>query len=128
METQTVKKDERIPLEDTEQYLRESAEEALREKEFYEKKLSLFPLLKELAERRERGERITEREARMAMAITCYGNIAYCCGISKKCPFRDAALRALGISHSDYKKMKERKAMEMLRELGVIGEGDPLPL
>lgn len=41
-----------------------------------------------------------------AMAITCYGSLAYCCGLEKKCAIRDEALRLLGLSEDDYLKIK----------------------
>jgi len=42
-----------------------------------------------------------------AMAITCYGSLAYCCGLEKKCTIRDEALRLLGLSEEDYLKIKK---------------------
>jgi len=33
--------------------------------------------------------------------------IVYCCGLEKTCPIRDTALRMLGISKEQYKKIKE---------------------
>jgi len=37
----------------------------------------------------------------------CFKSLAYCCGIEKKCPNRDFVLKMLGISHEEYKRMKE---------------------
>ncbi|MEM2155769.1 MAG: zinc-ribbon domain-containing protein [Candidatus Jordarchaeales archaeon] len=42
-----------------------------------------------------------------AMAITCYGSLAYCCGLEKNCATRDEALRLLGLSDEDYLKIKK---------------------
>ena len=76
--------------------------------------------LASLAKRRSSGGKLTEEEVLRAMSVTCFGHIAYCCGIEKRCPFRDAALIALGISYDEFREMKERKIAEGLRELGVM--------
>ena len=73
-----------------------------------------------MADKRASGKKLTEEEVLRAMSITCFGHIAYCCGVEKQCPFRDAALVALGISYEEFREMKERKIMEGLRELGVL--------
>ncbi len=117
---EVVEEDGRIRLEDVKNYLEDTITDEMQTVGFYEQKLKLIPKLEELERKRERGERLTEAEAREAMAITCYGNIAYCCGIQKKCPFRDAALRALGITLKEYRKKKEEKLWDILRELGVV--------
>jgi ribosomal protein L40E len=41
-----------------------------------------------------------------AMAITCYGSLAYCCGLEKACENRDKALELLGLSKEDYLRLK----------------------
>jgi len=119
---EVVEEDGRIRLEDVKNYLEDTITDEMQTVGFYEQKLKLIPKLEELERKRERGERLTEAEAREAMAITCYGNIAYCCGIQKKCPFRDVALRALGITLKEYRKKKEEKLWDILRELGVVEE------
>jgi len=60
-----------------------------------------------------------------AMAITCYGSLAYCCGLEKKCPIRDEALRLLGLSEADYLKIKRymhNKFIEYAKGLWGIRE------
>lgn len=41
-----------------------------------------------------------------AMAITCYGSLAYCCSLEKPCENRDRALELLGLSKEDYLRLK----------------------
>lgn len=41
-----------------------------------------------------------------AMAITCYGSLAYCCSLNKPCENRDRALELLGLTKEDYIHLK----------------------
>lgn len=41
-----------------------------------------------------------------ASAITCYGSLSYCCGLEKPCVERDLALKLLGLTKEDYKRLK----------------------
>lgn len=41
-----------------------------------------------------------------AMAITCYGSLAYCCSLQKPCENRDRALELLGLSKEHYLQLK----------------------
>lgn len=41
-----------------------------------------------------------------AMIITCYGSLAYCCGLEKTCENRDKALELLGLTKEDYLRLK----------------------
>lgn len=51
---------------------------------------------------------LTEQDVLDAQSVTCYGNLAYCCGIKregqpgKDCPWRDAARAALHIDDKLY--------------------------
>jgi len=101
--------------------LLEKQVEGLREEEdYYREKLANAMKAMEIAKKRENGGKLTEEEAKIAMSVTCYGHIAYCCGLEKKCPFRNMALSALGITEEQFKEMKERKVEEGMRELGVL--------
>lgn len=44
----------------------------------------------------------TDEEIKEAQAVTCYGNLAYCCGTAKPCLFRDTALLSLGITADEF--------------------------
>lgn len=72
-----------------------------------------------IAKKRERGEMLTLEDVEKAMEITCWLNIAYCCGLYKKCPWRDIALAALGIEKEEYEQ-KERWVYTLLRRKGVF--------
>ncbi len=42
-----------------------------------------------------------------AMAITCFGSLAYCCPLDKKCLERDKALEHLGLNREDFQILKQ---------------------
>ncbi|MEM3586204.1 MAG: hypothetical protein QXO71_02685 [Candidatus Jordarchaeaceae archaeon] len=57
-----------------------------------------------------------------AMAITCYGSLAYCCGLEKECENRDRALELLGLSKEDYLRLKNylhNKFIEYSKRLNI---------
>jgi len=56
---------------------------------------------------RERVQPIFKSVIEKAMALTCYGSLAYCCSLDKRCINRDRALELLGLTHEDYRKLKE---------------------
>ncbi|MHA1721532.1 MAG: zinc ribbon domain-containing protein [Candidatus Baldrarchaeia archaeon] len=56
---------------------------------------------------RERIQPIYKSVIEKAMALTCYGSLAYCCSLDKRCINRDKALELLGLTHEDYQKLKE---------------------
>ncbi|MFX1362671.1 MAG: zinc ribbon domain-containing protein [Promethearchaeota archaeon] len=41
-----------------------------------------------------------------ASAITCYGSLSYCCGLAKPCVERDLALKLLGLTKKEYRRLK----------------------
>jgi predicted metal-binding transcription factor (methanogenesis marker protein 9) len=47
-------------------------------------------------------DEITQRDVVNASAITCYGSLAYCCGLSKECIWRDAARAALHVTDPQF--------------------------
>jgi len=64
---------------------------------------------------RERIQPIFKSVIEKAMALTCYGSLAYCCSLDKRCINRDRALELLGLTYEDYRKLKEefhRKIIE----------------
>ncbi len=84
-------------LEGQERERREEVEKALNE---YREKLKTVEDFAKIAEpKREDVERL--------FSVLCFGNLGYCCGLEKPCPFRDAVLEALRISPETYRRMKE---------------------
>jgi ribosomal protein L40E len=62
-----------------------------------------------------------------AMVITCYGSLAYCCGLEKTCENRDKALELLGLTKEDYLRLKNHlhnKFIEYSKRLTVPSEID----
>ena len=45
---------------------------------------------------------------------TCFGNLVWCCKISKLCHLRDAALAKIGLSAKEYMGLKKKLAKELL--------------
>jgi len=56
---------------------------------------------------RERIQPVYKSVIEKAMALTCYGSLAYCCSLEKRCANRDRALELLGLTNEDYQKLKE---------------------
>lgn len=64
---------------------------------------------------RERIQPIFKSVIEKAMSLTCYGSLAYCCSLDRRCVNRDRALELLGLTYEDYRKLKEgfhRKIIE----------------
>lgn len=74
--------------------------------------VSKYQVAKEVFEK----ETLTDDDVRKAMSITCYGDLAYCCGLTKECPWRDACLQALRIDHDTYADVKKGLIRELLIE------------
>lgn len=47
-------------------------------------------------------------------SITCYGSIAFCCGIQKNCVMRDIALLLLGIPKDKFEKKKREWVKQLM--------------
>jgi len=69
-----------------------------------------FQIAKEVYEKEVR----TNEDIFKAMSITCYGNLGYCCGLSKECPWRDACRQALRIDDKAYVDIKENVIWQLL--------------
>ena len=71
----------------------------------------------EIAKEISQKERLDEEDIRRAMSITCYGNIGYCCGLTKVCLWRDSCRQALGIDDKTYVEVKEAVIQDMLERI-----------
>jgi predicted metal-binding transcription factor (methanogenesis marker protein 9) len=71
----------------------------------------------EVAREVSQKERLDEEDIRRAMSITCYGNIGYCCGLTKVCLWRDSCRQALGIDDKTYVEVKEAVIRDMLERI-----------
>jgi hypothetical protein len=49
---------------------------------------------------------ISRSAQELAMLRTCFGSLAYCCSLDRKCVDRDGALELLGITTEDYQRIK----------------------
>jgi predicted metal-binding transcription factor (methanogenesis marker protein 9) len=70
-------------------------------------------MLKEIDQK----EMLTEEDINKAMSVTCYENIGYCCGLAKRCLWRDSCRQALGIDDETYVEVKEQVVWEILNRL-----------
>ena len=52
--------------------------------------------------------RITEENIEQIMDMTCYGSLAYCCSLEKKCEIRDTVLSLLNITPEEYENIKRQ--------------------
>jgi len=55
----------------------------------------------------------TKEEIKEVMSMTCFDNIAYCCGIKKDCFWRDLVLLILRIDKKEFKKAKDEFGFEL---------------
>ena len=67
-------------------------------------------------------ETLTNEDIYKAMSITCYGNLGYCCGLSKECPWRDTCRQALRIDDKTYVEIKENVIWQLLERAGKRGK------
>jgi len=77
-------------------------------------------ILKTLIEKR---RKLTKRDVEKGMKILCYKHLAYCCGIEKKCGYRDSLLNAIGMTKADYIEYKKSCGVllqEFLASNGLI--------
>jgi len=71
----------------------------------------------EVAREVSQKERLDEEDIKRAMSITCYGNIGYCCGLTKVCLWRDSCRQSLGIDDKTYVEVKEAVIRRMLEHI-----------
>jgi len=71
----------------------------------------------EIAREISQKERLDEEDIRRAMSITCYGNIGYCCGLTKVCLWRDSCRQSFGIDDKTYVEVKEAVIRRMLEHI-----------
>lgn len=79
--------------------------------------------LRPLIEKKRRGEKLSKKDIEEGMKVLCYGHFCFCCGLKKRCGYRDSLLKALGLTRKDYTDYKDRcKRLfwRVLREKKVI--------
>jgi len=84
--------------------MRESEAERIRH---YEEKLRQLERLREIKAKRLREGKLSWEDVEEAMKVTCWGSLAYCCGLEKRCPYSFAVMDALGLSPARFAKFKE---------------------
>jgi len=95
-------------------YIIEHLEKRAKEDEYYRRKLEVARKVKEITEKRLRGEEITAEDVGMAMKLTCWGSFAGCCSYEKRCPFYYAACEAIGVSPEALYKAKDMFVQTLL--------------
>ena len=63
-----------------------------------EDNIEKLEIAKEIAQK----DTLTEEDVKRVMRITCYGDIGYCCGLSKQCVWRESCRKALRIDDETY--------------------------
>jgi hypothetical protein len=71
----------------------------------------------EVARQISQKNRLDEEDVGKAMSITCFGDIGYCCGLTKACVWRDACRQALRIDDETYIAVKEAVIRHMLERV-----------
>lgn len=49
-----------------------------------------------------------KEEINKIMKETCYGSLAYCCGLENNCLSRDKVLKKLGLTKKEFVELKEK--------------------
>lgn len=60
---------------------------------------------------------LTRENILRVMSVTCYGSCAYCCGLEKKCVWRNFALAVLKLSKKDYLRLKQQFTEMVIQEV-----------
>ena len=68
---------------------------------------------------------LTSDDVKAVMAITCFADLGYCCGLQKECIWRDSCRQALGIDDATFTAFKEALIWQMLQHVdkAVIQDG-----
>ena len=90
-------------MEYLERQVRQLTELFMKDKRYAEKLRIVQEKVMPTAEKMMKGEKPSRIDVLNAMSITCFGNLAYCCGLQKACPWRDMARAALRIDDETFK-------------------------
>lgn len=74
----------------------------------------------EIAKEVAHKEMPTEDDIHHLMSITCYGDIGYCCGLTKDCLWRDSCRQALGIDDKTYVDVKKTVIWQLLEHANKL--------
>jgi len=58
------------------------------------------------------------KEIRENMKGTCFGSLAFCCGLEKNCPSRDEAIKKVGITKKQFNSLKEKFDDNLVEVIG----------
>jgi len=83
-----------------------------KEAEFYRSVLEKLRWLRTLKE----SQKLNWKDVQEAMTLTCYDNLAFCCGPSKECPYQFSVLEALGIDPNDFAEFKVNAINKYLKK------------
>lgn len=75
--------------------------------------------LRPIAEKRLRGEKLTKKDIREAMSVTCWKHFAGCCSLEKKCPIFLSACKVLGADPKEVYKVKVKAVNKYLCTKGL---------
>lgn len=74
----------------------------------------------EIAKEVAQGKILADEDVKKVMAITCFANLGYCCGLEKTCMWRDSCRQALGIDDETYTEIKEAVIWQMLHRINRV--------
>ncbi len=99
---------------------RECEESDLEALETYIQKLRDDIRKLEVAKEVAQKKTLTGEDVKNVMAITCFANLGYCCGLEKACMWRDSCRQALGIDDETYTEIKEAVIWQMLQRINKV--------
>jgi len=76
-------------------------------KEGHKADLDVFRERLDILKKYNRQKQFTEEDQKAILSLLCYDDFGYCCGLSKPCLWRNAAMDLFGISPEKFKKVKE---------------------
>ena len=88
---------------------RRTVEDEIVSAEAAARKLNLLISLKQIKNKRLKGEKLTEKDIQRAMNLLCWSNLAGCCAPAKDCPFHKAVCDTLGLNPEDVWKEKKKR-------------------
>ncbi len=60
---------------------------------------------------------MNEEKIKKIEKVTCFNNLAYCCGLNKECPARDKAIKDLGLTKKEFVELKNNFHKELIKLL-----------
>lgn len=77
--------------------------------------IAAFNKMRDLLNKYKDKKILTDEELKEIQQVTCYNDIAFCCGIEKECLMRNCALEMLGITQEKFQKEKSELVQKWIK-------------